>query len=100
MKLIYQNRRAKNSPNANATVALDDAAIERGILNAELRANGIPSAIKVGDSLICVDDGASFNRLTKGATYKAVAAYDGTPTVIVRGAMHSLSRFVKAPAAI
>ena len=57
---------------------------------------GDNNLIKIGDRLKCVDADASFNRLAAGAVYTAEAhPVDGSPTVIVRGATHSLERFEK-----
>lgn len=50
--------------------------------------------IKVGDTVRCQDARASFGRLTVGALYPVVEDFDGSPCVMVRGAVHSLERFV------
>lgn len=51
--------------------------------------------IKIGDRVVCVDDSASFRRLRAGDVYAVVANFDGSPTVMVGGASHSLERFRK-----
>lgn len=51
------------------------------------------STIQVGDRVKCIDAEASFHRLAEGAIYTVAAAYDGTPTVIVNRAYHSIERF-------
>jgi len=56
--------------------------------------NGVPA--KVGDSVICVDNSSSFNRLVRGGTYFVEAAFDGTPVVFVGNAPHCTDRFVLA----
>jgi hypothetical protein len=58
-----------------------------------------PSTIKVGDKVKCIDAEASFHRLAEGALYTVEAAYDGSPTVIVNRAYHSLERFELVAAA-
>jgi hypothetical protein len=50
-------------------------------------------SIQVGDRVVCIDAEHSFHRLAEGATYTVEAAYDGTPTVIVNRAYHSIERF-------
>jgi len=49
--------------------------------------------MKIGDTVICVDDSSSFNKLREGGEYIIEAAYDGTPVVIVNGAYYSIERF-------
>lgn len=48
---------------------------------------------RIGDTVRCIDDEASFGRLYKGQIYKVEAAYDGTPVVIARGSYCTLERF-------
>lgn len=52
--------------------------------------------LRIGDTVLCVDDSASFNRLRAGTTYVVEANFDGSPTIMVNGSAHSLERFVKA----
>jgi hypothetical protein len=47
----------------------------------------------VGDTVVCVNDSASFRRLAVGSIYNVEAAYDGSPVVIAGGAYHSTDRF-------
>ena len=63
----------------------------QAISSENLDCNGNP--VKIGDSVICIDDKASFRRLREGNVYVAKAAYNGEPTVIVDRAYHSLERF-------
>lgn len=49
--------------------------------------------IKAGDRVVCVDDSASFRRLRAGDVYAVVENFDGSLTVMVGGASHSLERF-------
>lgn len=60
--------------------------------------NGVPA--KVGDSVICVDDTSSFNRLVRGGMYVVGEAFDGTPVVFVGNAPHCTDRFVIAAAGV
>jgi hypothetical protein len=53
----------------------------------------------VGDKLLCITAEFSFNRLQEGATYTAIAAYDGTPVVMAgNGGPHCVERFRKITA--
>lgn len=52
--------------------------------------------IKAGDSVRCIDDSATFNKLHMGGIYIAENTYDGTIGVIVNGSFYSINRFVKA----
>ncbi|MCF7811588.1 hypothetical protein K9N50_11435, partial [bacterium] len=54
---------------------------------------GKEGVMKIGDTVICIDDYADFNRLKLGREYTVEAAYDGTPVVIVDGGYMSIERF-------
>jgi len=49
--------------------------------------------VSIGDKVICVDAEASFYRLGVGCEYLVEANFDGSPTVMVNRASHSMDRF-------
>ncbi|NTU77076.1 MAG: hypothetical protein HGA90_04600 [Alphaproteobacteria bacterium] len=68
----------------------------RESIMAEKRYDIDGTEVFVGEKLLCVTAEHSFNRLQEGATYKAVADFDGTPVVFAgNGGPHSVDRFRK-----
>jgi len=59
----------------------------------KIKTNEDSEKIKIGDKVICIDDGASFNRLRNGDIYTVTEDWDGSPTVRVGNASHMLERF-------